>query len=91
MGTLVELQDPLGLKLRVPTQGKTADQMVIDRLVKGDKQPVRILQDESIFNLDELTVEFESFSPNRVRINGRVFDLSVRVPGVYRPQSTRRS
>ena len=56
--------------------------MVIDRLVKGDKQPVRILRDESIFNLDELTVEFESFFPNRVRINGRVFDLSVRVPGV---------
>ncbi|MGB0645932.1 MAG: hypothetical protein ACPGQS_02095 [Bradymonadia bacterium] len=82
VGTLVELKDPLGLKLRVPADGATAGRMVIDRLIKGEKKPVRILRDESIFNLDELTVEFEAFSPNRVRINGRVFDLSVRVPGV---------
>lgn len=82
VGTLLELQDPLGLELRPTADDSEAGSWVIKRISDGTTRPVRILRDESVFKLDELRIEFEQFVPRKVGINGRVLDLAIRIPGV---------
>jgi hypothetical protein len=82
VGTLLELQDPLGIELRPTSEDAEAGTWLINRISDGTNRPVRILRDESVFKLDEIQLEFEQFVPRKVRVNGRVLDLAVRIPGV---------
>lgn len=82
IGTLLELQDPLGIELRSQPDRAEPGAWLITRISDGTARPVRILRDESVFRLDELRIEFEQYVPRKIRINGRVLDLAIRVPGV---------